>query len=84
VAPDYYPARLMLAEVLTVQGKPDEALSCYLRALAASNGHMPDAVRVHFLFMLAHAGALNGEERLARMALDKGVALCAKLSRPVP
>jgi hypothetical protein len=81
VAPDYYPARFKLAEVLAGQGKPDEALSCYLQAMAASGGHAGKAERAHFLFMLASASASNGEERLARIALQKGQELRAKTSR---
>ncbi|HTQ50190.1 MAG TPA: tetratricopeptide repeat protein [Candidatus Acidoferrales bacterium] len=76
--PDFYPARLELAEVLTMQGKTDEALSCYLRALATSNGHLSTAQRAHFLFMLASASAAKGEERLARVAFNKGEALRAE------
>jgi len=81
VMPDYYPARFRLAEVLVMQGETDEALSCYLRATASSGGHIAEAERASFLFMLAQAGALNGEERLARMASDQGRVLHAKSSR---
>jgi tetratricopeptide (TPR) repeat protein len=81
VAPGYYPARLRLAEVLLLQEKIDAALACYQRAVAASNGHIVDADRAHFLFMLANASALDGEERLARLALEKGLELRAKASR---
>jgi tetratricopeptide (TPR) repeat protein len=75
VMPAYYPARLELAEVLAMQGKPDEALASYLQALAASDGHLAVADRARFLFMLANAAALNGDERLTRVALKKGQAL---------
>jgi tetratricopeptide (TPR) repeat protein len=80
-SPDYYPAQLKLAEVLTMQGKPDEALSCYLRAAALANGHIANAERAHFLFMLASASALKDEGRLARIAFDKGQELRVKASR---
>jgi hypothetical protein len=81
VAPDYYPARFKLAQVLVAQGKADEALACYLQALASSKGHITDGERADFLFMLAQASEMNGEERLARMATDKGQELRAKSSR---
>jgi thioredoxin-like negative regulator of GroEL len=79
--PDYYPARFKLAQVLVAQGKADEALSCYLKAMASSRGSISKAERADFLLMLSQAGALNGEERLARVALGKGQALRAKTSR---
>jgi tetratricopeptide (TPR) repeat protein len=81
VMPDYYPARLKLAEVWAMEGKPDEALSNYLRALRSSNGHITDGERAGFLLMLASASAANGEERLARIALEKSRELGAKTGR---
>jgi hypothetical protein len=80
VAPDYYPARYKLAQVLVAQGKTDEALACYLRAMASSNERITEAEQASFLFMLAQMSTLNGEERLARIALEKGQALRAKAS----
>jgi hypothetical protein len=81
VAPDYYPARFKLAQVLVVQGKTDEALACYLRALGSANGHIAAAERASFLFMLAQASEMNGEEQLARIVLQKTQELRAKSSR---
>jgi tetratricopeptide (TPR) repeat protein len=81
VAPDYFPARYKLAQVLVAQGKTDEALACYLRAMASSNEHITEAEQASFLFMLAQMSTLNGEERLARIALEKGQALRAKTTR---
>jgi hypothetical protein len=81
IAPDYYPARFKLAQVLVAQGMPDEALACYLEALASSHGRITEAERAELLFMLAQASTLNGEEHLARIAAEKGLALRAKSSR---
>jgi hypothetical protein len=81
VMPGYYPARFKLARVWVMQGEPDEALSCYLQATASSHGNISQAERANFLFMLAQVSALNGEERLARIASEKGQALRAKSSR---
>jgi tetratricopeptide (TPR) repeat protein len=81
VMPDYYPARFKLAQVLVTQGKTDEALSCYLEAMASSHGQISEAERASFLFMLAQVSAMNGEERLARIAEGKGQELRAKSSR---
>jgi len=47
VGPDYYPARFKLAQVLVAQGKFDDALSCYLQALASSHGHITEAERAN-------------------------------------
>ncbi|HXB01651.1 MAG TPA: tetratricopeptide repeat protein [Opitutaceae bacterium] len=80
-APDYYPARFKLAQVLVAQGKADEALACYLEALASSRGHITDGARAGFLLVLAQASALNGEEGLARIAAEKAQELRAKASR---
>jgi tetratricopeptide (TPR) repeat protein len=79
--PAYYPARFKLAQVLSLQGKPDEALSCYLQAMASANGQIAKTERASFLSMLAQVSALNGEERLARIAVEKGQELRAKSSR---
>jgi tetratricopeptide (TPR) repeat protein len=81
VAPDYYPARFKLAQVLVAQGMPDEALWCYLESMASAHGRISEAERADFLFMLAQASTLNGEERLARLTADKGQELRAKTSR---
>jgi tetratricopeptide (TPR) repeat protein len=81
VMPDYYPARFKLAQVLVAQGKADEALSCYLKAMASSRGSISKAERADFLLMLSQASALNGEERLARIASEKTQELRAKSSR---
>jgi protein O-mannosyl-transferase len=80
-APDYYPAQLKLAGVLTMQGKTDEALACYLRALTISDGRIANGERADFLFMLASASAFSGQDRLARIALSKGQELRDKTSR---
>ena len=79
--PAYYPARFKLAQVLILQGRPDEALSCYLQATASAHGQIAETERASFLSMLAQVSALNGEERLARMAAEKGRELRAKSSR---
>jgi len=81
IAPDYYPVRFKLAQVLIMQGETDEGLSCYLEATASSHGNISKAERADFLSMLAQASALNGEERLARIAAEKGQALRAKATR---
>jgi Flp pilus assembly protein TadD len=81
VAPDYYPARFKLAQVLIMQGEPDDALSCYLEAMTSSRGHITEAGRADFLLMLAQASEMNGEEQLARIALEKGQELRAKTLR---
>ncbi len=81
LAPDYYPARFKLAQVLVEQGMPDEALACYLKALASAKGNISEAERAGFFVMLAQASALNGEERLAHIAADQGQALGDKSSR---
>jgi tetratricopeptide (TPR) repeat protein len=81
VAPDYFPARLRLAEVLLLQEKIDAALACYQQAVAASNGHLSNDQRAKFLFILAQVSALNGEDHLARIAVEKGQELRAKASR---
>jgi tetratricopeptide (TPR) repeat protein len=81
VSPDYYPARFKLAQVLVAQGQPDEALSSYLQAMASSHGNISNAERADFLLMLAQASALNGEERLARIALEKGQELRTNTAR---
>jgi tetratricopeptide (TPR) repeat protein len=80
-APDYYPARFKLAQVLVAQGKADEALACYLEAMVSSRGNISKAEQADFLSLLAQASALNGEERLAHIAAEKGQALHAKSSR---
>jgi tetratricopeptide (TPR) repeat protein len=84
VSPDYYPARFKLAQVLVAQGKADEAVACYLQALASSHGHITDVERAGFLSMLAQASALNGEERLARVAAEKAQELRGKPHRHSP
>jgi tetratricopeptide (TPR) repeat protein len=84
VMPDYYPARFELAQALVMQGETAGALSCYLQATASSRGNISQAKCVSFLFMLAQVSAVNGEERLARIALAKGQALRAKSSRASP
>ena len=81
VMPDYYPARLRLAEVLLLQEKIDAALACYQQAVAASNGHLSNDQQANFLFILAQVSALNGEDHLARIASKKGQELRAKTSR---
>jgi len=82
--PGFYPARFKLAQVLVAEGRTDEALSCYLQAMASSHGNISEAERAGFLSMLAQASALNGEERLARIALEKGQALRDNASRQSP
>ncbi len=79
--PDYYPARIKLAEVLTLLGRPDEALACYLQTLAVSDGHIPDTERAKFLSMLAGASTFNGESRLAHIAFKRASELCEKKTR---
>jgi hypothetical protein len=81
VMPDYYPARFKLAQVSVAEGRTDEALACYLQALASSRGNVSVAERADFLSLLAQASALNGEERLARIASGISQALRAKTSR---
>jgi len=81
VTPVYYPVRFELAQALVMQGKTDEALACYLQATASSHGYLTETERAGFLFMLAQVSAMNGEERLARIATEKGQALRAKSSR---
>jgi tetratricopeptide (TPR) repeat protein len=79
--PDYYPARFELAQALVMQGETDGALGCYLQATSAAGGHIAPAERAQFLLMLAQISALNGEERLVRIASDQGRVLQAKSSR---
>jgi hypothetical protein len=81
VAPGYYPARLRLAEVLLMQEKIEEALACYQQAVAASHGHLANDQRANFLSMLAQVSTLNGNDCLARIALEKGQELRVKTSR---
>jgi tetratricopeptide (TPR) repeat protein len=81
VMPGYYPARFELAQVFMLEGKPDEALACYLQALASSHGQIAEVERASFLSMLAQVSALNGEELLARIAAEKGQGLRAQAPR---
>jgi tetratricopeptide (TPR) repeat protein len=81
IAPDYYPARLRLAEVLLMQENIEAALACYQQAVAASTGHLSNDQRAGFLSMLAGVSTLNGDDRLARSALEKSRELRGKTSR---
>jgi hypothetical protein len=49
--------------------------------MASSRGSISKAERADFLLMLSQASALNGEERLARIASEKTQELRAKSSR---
>ncbi|HZQ48293.1 MAG TPA: hypothetical protein VFC07_14850 [Verrucomicrobiae bacterium] len=81
VAPQYYPARMKLAEVLALQEKPEEALACYLRAHAEAGGRIKGAESAHFLFLLTSACAEAGNARLAHMAFDKALELSGRVHR---
>jgi tetratricopeptide (TPR) repeat protein len=81
VAPDYYPARFKLAEVLLIQEKIEAALACYQQAVVAANGRMSNDQQANFLSMLASVSILNGDDHLARSAMRKSEELRGKTSR---
>lgn len=66
--PDFYLARLDLAEVLIMQGKLQEGVSCYLRAAAESHGHLTAEKQQQFFFLLGRAAESAGDTRLAEVA----------------
>jgi tetratricopeptide (TPR) repeat protein len=78
VAPDYHVARAMLAKARAAQGRTDDAIRLYLRAIAAVP--QPD-----FLAALGDLYAIRGERQLAeeQYATVEAIATLAKVNQRV-
>jgi tetratricopeptide (TPR) repeat protein len=78
VAPDYYVARAMLAKARAAQGRTDNAIRLYVRAIALVP--QPD-----FLAALGDLYAIRGERRLAeeQYATVEAIATLARVNKQV-
>lgn len=78
VAPDYHVARAMLAKARAAQGRTEDAIRLYLRAIAAVP--QPD-----FLAALGDLYAIRGERQLAenQYATVEAIATLAKVNKQV-
>jgi tetratricopeptide (TPR) repeat protein len=78
VAPEYHVARAMLAKARAAQGRTDDAIRLYERAIAA-------VPQPEFLAALGDLYAIRGERRLAeeQYAVVEAIARLARVSRQV-
>jgi tetratricopeptide (TPR) repeat protein len=78
VAPDYYVARAMLAKARAAQGRTEDAIRLYMRAIAA-------VPQPEFLAALGDLYAIRGERQLAeeQYAVVEAIATIASVNRQV-
>jgi tetratricopeptide (TPR) repeat protein len=78
VAPDYYVARAMLAKARAAQGRTDDAIRLYVRAIAA-------VPQPEFLAALGDLYAIRGEPQLAeeQYATVEAIATLARVNQQV-